>query len=86
MEAFRQPHLLEQLAGVAPGVSLTFELERQQDIFESGQVAQQPERLEDEADVIATQSSKRVLGEILDLDVVEQDATRCWSVESGEKC
>ena len=59
------------------------ELERQEDVLERGQVGEQLERLEDEADAAAAQERQLVLGERLDRRAVDPHLALARPVEPG---
>src|SRR4051812_12707519 len=63
----RQPQLLDQLLRAPPTVAVAaIHAGRELDVLLAGQLRDQVEELEDEADVVATQVRKRPLGRLLE--------------------
>ena len=74
--ALAEADALEQGARARRAAAPAGELERQQDVLERGQVRQQLERLEDEADLPPPQPRQGVLGEVLDRRAVDAGPRR----------
>jgi hypothetical protein len=82
MTALAEADLDEEIPGALGGRGAAGELERQQDVLERRQIAEQLERLKDESDSPAPQSRQLVLGERLNLPAVEPNFSLARSVET----
>ena len=85
MAALRQPHGGQQLVGASEGVGEAEQLDRQQHVLARGEVRQQLEALEDEADLLAAEQGEAVLRHRLDGGAVDQDLARGRAVEAGHQ-
>jgi hypothetical protein len=84
LEAIADPNRLDEpveprAIGLAPG-----DRERQQDVLFGVEHRQQVERLEDEADLVATQVRQPLVVEVREVDAVEQDGAGRRPIEPGE--
>ena len=75
----------QQLVGARSGVGDAVELEGEEDVLPRGEVAQQLEGLEDEADLAAPKEGEGVLVEVLEGLAVDADGALRGAVEAGEQ-
>jgi hypothetical protein len=82
-----KPHLAENLAGTSAALPWRTPCQqgRQLHIFLSRQLLHQMERLEDKADVLASQLRESVLGQLIDAPLAEPQLTRSRAVKPAEQ-
>ena len=79
-----EPDLGDQLIDPHPLWLAAGQLERQDNVFLSGEHRQQVEELEDETDVAAPKLRQLRVAEVPDLRAVDPDVALGWPVETGE--
>ncbi len=82
-QPFTQAHALEHFGGHGPGVFAAGQLQRQHDVFQRRQIAQQLEALKHETNFLRAQRSAVVFAQGKNVLPGQPDRALGWSVESG---
>ena len=84
IETLTQAHTLQHLRGARPRIALPRQLQRQHDVFQSREIAQQLKALEDKAHLLCPHRRPVVLAECKQILAQQADRAAAGGIETGQ--